>query len=61
MKKGLYFKILAMGIIVLFVGFGIHPVFAVDIKNFNTDSEDNEKIESGFMIGIMNVKHIKKG
>ena len=53
MKKGLYCKILAFGIIVMFIGVGTHPAFAVDTKQpiVNiTNEEDcgcNAKSDSG--------------
>ena len=52
MQKSHIDKILAIGVIILFIGVGIHPVFAVGTKqsNLNKDeipSENIEYIQSG--------------
>ena len=73
MQKNHTCKILAVGIIVLFIGVGIYPAFAFNSSTVSASVPDNVnnlslnayksggQIESGFMIGIMHVKHIKKG
>ena len=43
MSKNLYCKILAVGIIVLFIGAGIHPSFAVDTKTSIISEDWKEK------------------
>jgi hypothetical protein len=42
MKSKLYCKILAIGIIILFIGVGIHPAFAVDTKQSMTIKASEE-------------------
>ena len=42
MKHNLYCKILAVGIIVLFVGVGIHPAFAVDTRQSMVNKASEE-------------------
>ena len=59
MQKNLMCKILVLGIIVLFIGAGIHPVFAVNDKTSISENEnliniDGEILENNncFVMGI---------
>lgn len=63
MKNHLYCKILAIGIIVLFMGVGIHPAISVDIRqqikvierDESEDCNDCEKTESGICDSLWDI------
>ena len=42
MQRKLLRKILAIGIIILFIGVGIHPSFAVDTKSTTSNNKSEE-------------------
>ena len=57
MKRKLLCVMLCMWMLILL----ILPISATNITHINTIEKTSEQIESGFMVGIMHVKHIKTG